>query len=355
MCGIIGYYCANKKYIPQAKKALSNLLVTSVERGDDATGVAFVEKAYKKNVLFCMKQPVPAHEFIELKEYTKLMNEMNPMIAIGHTRAKTQGDEKNNVNNHPIVTKSGLAIVHNGMIHNDNYLFQEHKLDRDGEVDSEIIVKLIDKYRKDKKNMIESIQSMAQDVSGSMAVALIDRSDPNSLYLFAWKNPIVLCYQKSTGIVFFASTRAILEDSLMKVSLLRQIFLDIDNEDDFLFNNVADETGYCITEKTIESFKIEPYKVTTYTSGSGLGFSRWDSIKKPGDFTNLQLNERLETLKGYQRAGNLNKKEKSEMHRIEDTLERRLKTESKIIDKSKQVPSVILIPPYIEHIESRSN
>ena len=32
-----------------------------------------------------------------------------------HTRMKTQGSEKNNANNHPLFSKNGIAIVHNGI------------------------------------------------------------------------------------------------------------------------------------------------------------------------------------------------------------------------------------------------
>ena len=44
---------------------------------------------------------------IKTKEWKEIVL---PKIMILHTRMKTQGAEKNNANNHPLFSKSGVAI-----------------------------------------------------------------------------------------------------------------------------------------------------------------------------------------------------------------------------------------------------
>ena len=68
---------------------------------------------------------------------------------IFHTRLKTQGEAANNMNNHPLFTKKGVAIVHNGIINNDKEIFGRHEK-RDAEVDSEAILSILSSKKKEK-------------------------------------------------------------------------------------------------------------------------------------------------------------------------------------------------------------
>jgi len=182
MCGILGYFSPNPKATQKAKEVITNLLLASEIRGGDASGLAFV----KDNRLKCLKAPLKAKELVKTKNYKLMFNKETPSIVIGHTRLATKGNAFNNRNNHPIFT-NGLAIVHNGVITNDDNLFLKLKLTRDGQVDSEIIVKLIDHYLqlKSTKNTLDAIIKMATKVNGSMALALINKCEPETLYLLA--------------------------------------------------------------------------------------------------------------------------------------------------------------------------
>src|ERR1035438_2490934 len=85
----------------------------------------------KGNNLIVDKSPIHSSAFVKSKEWQDL--EL-PKIMIMHTRMKTQGSEQNSNNNHPLYNKEGMALVHNGIIHNDHEIFGKNQ--RDGEVDS---------------------------------------------------------------------------------------------------------------------------------------------------------------------------------------------------------------------------
>ena len=115
-----------------------------------------------------------------------------------HTRMKTQGTEKNNNNNHPLFSKIGIAIVHNGIIYNDKEIFGRKQ--RDGEVDSECILHILSmKYKGDK------IKRLFDRIEGSFAVAAIDKSQPEKLFLIKRDNPIDLYYNSDEDILYFCS------------------------------------------------------------------------------------------------------------------------------------------------------
>ena len=85
----------------------------------------------KDNNLIVHKDAMKSSEFVKTNEWKELIL---PSSMILHTRMKTQGSEKNNANNHPLFSKNGIAIVHNGIIYNDKEIFG--KKERDAEVDS---------------------------------------------------------------------------------------------------------------------------------------------------------------------------------------------------------------------------
>ena len=62
--------------------------------------------------------------------------------------------KQNPSNNHPLYNKEGIAIVHNGIIHNDHEIFGKNP--RDGEVDSEAILAVFSSKTKGDKCCIHT-------------------------------------------------------------------------------------------------------------------------------------------------------------------------------------------------------
>lgn len=199
MCGIMGYY-AFGDIIP-SKKKIEDMFILLETRGTDASGFAFINNMKELNVV---KMEEPSSVLVKSESWRNL--EL-PKIMIFHTRLKTQGEPTNNMNNHPLFTKKGLALVHNGMIYNDKEIFGTKK-NRDAEVDSEAILFQLSRKSKD------PIKKVFETLDGGFAVASIDKNRPSELTLFRKDNPLELYYNSKDDILYFCSEREIMQETL---------------------------------------------------------------------------------------------------------------------------------------------
>lgn len=224
MCGILGLISYKENPLTalekrMIKKAINDLFTFSEARGRDASGIAMLTDKQ----MFLFKDDVPASKFVLMSSYKDIMWELNNpankfKAIIGHTRLKTKGTQKFNVNNHPI--RAGRIVgVHNGFIINDDALFEKYKseITREGLVDSEIIFKLINMYREKNKSLIESTVKTVNELYGSCACAFLDTEAPDYLILYttnsSFSNLHVYVYNYAKVIVF-ASTELILHKAL---------------------------------------------------------------------------------------------------------------------------------------------
>jgi len=248
MCGIMGYYAFGNK-LPNKNK-IENMFVLLETRGKDASGFAFLNS---RNELEVVKSDVPASELLK-KDSWKQLN--LPKIMIFHTRLKTQGEPSNNMNNHPLFTKKGLAIVHNGMIYNDKEIFGT-KEKRDAEVDSEaILLQLSSKSNDPIKHVFETLD-------GGFAVASINKANPTTLTLFRKDNPIELYYNSEDDILYFCSERRIMQDALKIKKYSKRGFRIGEKE----YNSYALENNHALILKPegVHSYK-QYYPKRFYTS-----------------------------------------------------------------------------------------
>ena len=246
MCGIMGYYSFGST-LPDKDK-LTNMFSLLESRGRDASGYAFI----RDNNLVVNKAPVKSSDLIRTREWKDLKL---PNIMILHTRMKTQGSEKNNQNNHPLYSKSGMAIVHNGIIHNDKEIFGRKQ--RDGEVDSESILHLLStKYKGDK------IKRLFDRLEGSFAVAVIDKNQPEKLFLIRRDNPIDLYFNSEDEILYFCSEREIMQDALgIKQSSKRGFNL---GENDYHFYEMENNHALIINQDGVESYQKYSPRITDW-------------------------------------------------------------------------------------------
>src|SRR5258708_2624424 len=143
MCGI----CGVRRFgpTPITETQITTLLVSNEKRGNHATGLALQQVDGSIQVF---KQDAPAWSFVHRNEYEQFIraNLREDTVAfLGHTRFATQGHQSKNNNNHPIFAGK-TAVVHNGMISNDDTLFKDLKLERKCETDSDIIRAVFDNY-----------------------------------------------------------------------------------------------------------------------------------------------------------------------------------------------------------------
>ena len=246
MCGIMGYYSFGST-LPDKDK-LTDMFSLLESRGRDASGFAFI----RDNNLVVHKAPVKSSDLIRTREWKDLKL---PKIMILHTRMKTQGTEKNNQNNHPLYSKSGMAIVHNGIIHNDKEIFGRKQ--RDGEVDSESILHLLStKYKGDK------IKRLFDRLEGSFAVAVIDKSQPDKLFLIRRDNPIDLYFNAEDEILYFCSEREIMQDALGIKQLSKRGFNL--GENDYHFYEMENNHALIINKDGVESYQKYSPRITDW-------------------------------------------------------------------------------------------
>ena len=178
MCCLFGI-CDYKGGLTAAQKRrlVSALATASEARGTDATGVAYNSDGH----LAVYKRPWPAHLMrFRLPENTR--------CVMGHTRMTTQGDEKQNCNNHPFIGTAGIpfALAHNGIIYNDKELRQERNLpDTNIETDSYIAVQLLEQQG---KLNFSTIRTTAEALEGTLTLTILDGRD--NLYIVKGNNPL---------------------------------------------------------------------------------------------------------------------------------------------------------------------
>lgn len=163
-------------------------------RGTDATGIARLTRGGNYKLL---KEAVPARQFF--KRHDGIATGSRSVLV--HTRAKTTGSEKNNLNNHPIHYGDVLGI-HNGWVLNDNALFRKHNWERKGEVDSEAIFAAIAHL---------GWRAGLEAIEGTAAVAWYDMSQ-NRLHLARALSQPLWMAETGLGDVVFASTLNAVEE-----------------------------------------------------------------------------------------------------------------------------------------------
>ena len=199
MCCLFGIYdYRDSLTIAQKRRLISALATASEARGTDATGVAYNSDGH----LAVYKRPWPAHLMrFRLPENTR--------CVMGHTRMTTQGDEKQNCNNHPFVGAAGIpfALAHNGILYNDKELRQERNLpDTNIETDSYVAVQLLEQQG---KLNFSTVRTAAEALAGTLTLTILDGRD--NLYIVRGNNPFDFMPLPAAGIVCLCQHRSDLE------------------------------------------------------------------------------------------------------------------------------------------------
>jgi len=228
MCGIFGIanYSERKLSILREQdlsKLTINLLEESEIRGTDASGICILSD----DSIGMFKDKVKGSEIKNFSPFKFLLEEISIgkkfKSLIGHTRSQTKGSPEFNENNHPIIANKTIG-VHNGIINNDDVLFDKYKdkIEREGEVDSEIIFRLIDMYISDGKSIVDAVKKTSEEISGSYACAFINLDCPNYLTIFkslAYPSVYIYTYDVEK-VLIFASSSLILDSAIRDLELL---------------------------------------------------------------------------------------------------------------------------------------
>lgn len=180
MCGIVGYIGHQ-----EAQSILLDGLSRLEYRGYDSAGIAVMHEGR-----------------ISLsKAKGRLKNLMDRVadapltgsIGIGHTRWATHG-EPSDINAHPHTDmKSGIAIVHNGIIENHDALramLQVKGCVFVSQTDTEVIAHLLSVL--DEGDMLKTLYKAQAMLEGSYALGVLSVHEPDTLYCMRKDSPLVV-------------------------------------------------------------------------------------------------------------------------------------------------------------------
>lgn len=204
---------------------MERLLLGSQTRGRDATGICFIDS---QRGMVVVKDGKPASQFVfENPEYLKEKENFSS-IVLGHTRQatkKTNTGPEDNKNNHPFYApETGIAMIHNGLIDNDDNwretVGQEGGLKNKPEspVDSEVMLMAVETFylqqSPETRTLEEAIDNACYTMPGTYALAFLKVDEPNKVRFVRHNNPLSFAWVPSQRAILFASTDTIVEEAL---------------------------------------------------------------------------------------------------------------------------------------------
>ena len=263
MCGIFGLLtnkCSN--YSDKTiKKIIDTLFILSESRGKEASGFAIK----KDNKIFVFKQPIPASKLIKLKKYKELIQQSlstdgdtidnkgnsNSLAIMGHSRLVTDGIQDLNVNNQPVI-KDGAVAIHNGIIVNNEELWGHFtNMRRIYEVDTEVLLSMLQMFRKEKKSIITAAQETFFHIEGSASIGVLF-NDNNQLLLATNTGSLYIALNQSNTLCAFASEKYILSQ-LISNRTLKKVW------DGGTIIHVKPGSGYIVN---ISNLEFNPFLLT---------------------------------------------------------------------------------------------
>lgn len=112
--------------------------------------------------------------------------------CMGHVRMTTQGEAKYNANNHPFpgYAQQEFALAHNGVLHNDRELHQQHHLPKTKiGTDSYVAVQLLEA-----SGMIDfkRLAEMAEQLEGTFTFSVLTQQEADMIRMILncfWMTP----------------------------------------------------------------------------------------------------------------------------------------------------------------------
>lgn len=225
MCSQVGFILGTKdrgtEEIRYLQKIFIYLVLRSEERGPHATGAAWLDRDGKHRIY---KRPTRASEFVKDRAFAELhagVNRQTTWLA-GHTRWQTRGDARNNANNHPLRASRLLGTV-NGTITNADELFEQMRLPRHAEVDSELLLRIADATLRDGHIDMQALKKRLMLCRGQLSAVMASKADPETIVIIKRNKPLELRYHDESNIIVYASDRAYLDGVLLPTLGWREV------------------------------------------------------------------------------------------------------------------------------------
>ena len=191
MCGIVGAV-ADHDIVPVLIDGLRRLEY----RGYDSAGVAVL------NGTGTIKRLRTVGKVRKLEDALEA-DPAHGKLGIAHTRWATHGVPSER-NEHPHISRDGIAIVHNGIIENHEELRAE--LLRQGyefasETDTEVIAHRIHYHLEITGDLFKAVRATAAELEGAYALAVMSQHEPDRIVLAREGCPVVIGLGKDENYV----------------------------------------------------------------------------------------------------------------------------------------------------------
>lgn len=229
MCGLTGTLISPKKRsegeLQYIRHLFTRLLVDSEHRGPYATGAAILSK---EGGYCVVKEPLMASEFVESAQYRRLIGRTDggTSILMGHTRYPTRGSHLDNRNNHPLSStepvevaggngrSANVLLAHNGHISNSCLLFASTGLRRESRVDSEILLRFVERNVRPKGIDVEGLIDDLSRCRGRLSIVAVSTNRPEQVLLIKGNMPLEVWYHAERRLLAYASESEILAMSV---------------------------------------------------------------------------------------------------------------------------------------------
>jgi len=245
MCGIYGYFGKSQNATDIVLSGLKNLDY----RGYDSWGIAVL----KNDQIFIQKD-------IGKVENIKNINLPISNLGLGHTRWATTGSVTK-INSHPhFSTDKSFALVQNGIV--ENYLQLKSDLIKKGykfesETDTEVIVRLIEDFRKDSNDLLSATKKAFLKLTGRNTIAIIDSINHQ---IIALRNGSPLIIGQKDDEYFISSDTFSLGKNISE-------YYDLDNFELVILGSKTQITNIKTNKKFFPKFKKFDFKSTLVDKG----------------------------------------------------------------------------------------
>jgi glucosamine--fructose-6-phosphate aminotransferase (isomerizing) len=180
MCGIIGA-AANRDISPVLIDGLKRLEY----RGYDSAGIAVIDTDQQLD----LRRSVGRVASLEA-----VCDGISGSTGIAHTRWATHGRPAEN-NAHPHTSSQQVAVVHNGIIENHQFLRDRQKQQGfvfSSETDTEVIVHQIDRHMQNGDSLLTAVQNTVDELEGAYGLGVLSKQEPGILVAARCGSPLLV-------------------------------------------------------------------------------------------------------------------------------------------------------------------
>jgi glutamine---fructose-6-phosphate transaminase (isomerizing) len=274
LCGIFGLLIGeNLQLSPkELMQIVNSIFKLSESRGKEASGLA----VRIQDSIYVLKEPITSSKLVKTSRYKELFNQTlkiegydgnqlhAPILILGHSRLQTNGQSEINANNQPVV-KDGAVGIHNGIIVNDDKLWESFsKLKKKYDVDTEVFLSLLQMFRAQGKSVIEALRLVFKQIEGSVSVA-IEFDDVKNLVLASNTGSLYMALNKNEKILVFASEKYILQQ-VLDHKFLRSLFANqsitqVKAGQGYLFDlNLIKKSMFSLNEPSVKNTHADQLK-----------------------------------------------------------------------------------------------